>query len=109
MCLCSPPPRVAEMCEGVSSDSDWESVEPQSFSFSRKRSIVCVENQEDMSYGGTPVKCTTDIWKEDDAAHAHSRARTRQSSLCCGKQRWRIREAVGMLVTEGLLRKWSST
>ena len=37
------------MCEGVSSDSDWECVEPQPFSFSKKRSIVCVENQEDMS------------------------------------------------------------
>ena len=47
---------VAEMREGVSSDSDWESVEPQSFSFSRKRSIFSVENQQDMSYAGTPVK-----------------------------------------------------
>ena len=44
------------MCEGVSSDSGWEFVELQSFSFSRKRAIVCVENQEDMSYEGTPVK-----------------------------------------------------
>ena len=54
--LVSPSSAVAEMCEGVSSDSDWEYVEPQSFSFSRKRSIVRVENQEDMSYEGTPVK-----------------------------------------------------
>ena len=41
---------VAEMCEDVSSDSDREFAEPQSFSFSRKRSIVCVENQGEMSY-----------------------------------------------------------
>ena len=46
---------VAEMCEGVSSDSDWEFVEPRSFFFSKKRSIQ---------------KSTTDIQKEDDAAHA---------------------------------------
>ena len=58
---------VAEMCE---SDSDWECVEPQSFLSPKKRSIVWVENQEDMSYEGTPVKSTTDIQKEDDAAHA---------------------------------------
>ena len=44
---------VAEMCEP---DSDWEFVEPQSFSFSKKRSIVWVENQEEMSYEGTPLK-----------------------------------------------------
>ena len=32
--LVCPSSAVAEMCEGVSSDSDWEFVEPQSFSFS---------------------------------------------------------------------------
>ena len=47
---------VAVMCEGVSSDAAWEFVEPQSSSFSEKRPDVCVENQEDMSHEGTPVK-----------------------------------------------------
>ena len=47
---------VAVKCEGASSDSDWEFVEPWSFSFSNKRSIVCVENQADVSFEGTPVK-----------------------------------------------------
>ena len=32
------------------SNSDCEIVEPQSFSFSRKRQAFCVENQEDMNY-----------------------------------------------------------
>ena len=36
------------MCEGVPSDSEWEFVEPQSFSFSKKRNFACVENQENM-------------------------------------------------------------
>ena len=54
--LVSPSSAVAVMCEGVSSDSDWEFVEPQSFSFSKKRSIVCVENQEDMGYERTPER-----------------------------------------------------
>ena len=35
---------------------DWELVEPQSFSFSKERSLVCVENQEDVGYEGTPSK-----------------------------------------------------
>ena len=42
------------MCTGVSLDSDWEFVEPKSFSFSKKRSIVRAENQGEMSYEGTP-------------------------------------------------------
>ena len=33
-------------------------------------------------------------------ATANSRGRTRQSRLCCGKLRWRSREAPGMLVKE---------
>ena len=40
--------------EALVSDSDWEIVEPQSFSFSRKRRAVCVESQENMSCEGTP-------------------------------------------------------
>ena len=35
---------------------DWNFVEPQSFSLSKKRSIVSVENHEDMSYEGKPSK-----------------------------------------------------
>ena len=52
----SPSSAVAEMCEDVSSDSEKEFVEPQSFSFSKKRSTVCAESQEEMSYKGAPVK-----------------------------------------------------
>ena len=44
------------MSEASVSDSDWEVVEPQSFSFSRKRRAVCGKNQENMSDEGTPVK-----------------------------------------------------
>ena len=95
------PSAVAEICEGVSSGSDWESVEPQSFSFSKKRSIVCVEHQEDMSCAGTPAK-----------APPTSRRRMmpptpQQSSSrpCSGELKWRTREAAGMLVKELLLRK----
>ena len=38
------------------SDWDWEFVEPQTFSFFRKRQAVCAEDQEGMNYEGTPVK-----------------------------------------------------
>ena len=44
---------VTECWDGVSLDSDWESVEPQSFSFSKMRSVVSEENREEMSHGGT--------------------------------------------------------
>ena len=54
--LVSPSSAGAQICEGVSSDSDWEFVEPQPLSFSKKRSIVCAENQGEMSYEGMPEK-----------------------------------------------------
>ena len=38
------------------SDSEWEFVESQSFSFSKKRKFACVENQEDINYEGTLVQ-----------------------------------------------------
>ena len=57
------------MCEGAELDSDLEFVEPQSFSFCQKRSVVWVESQKDMSHEGTPVKAPP-IQKEDYAVHA---------------------------------------
>ena len=54
--LVSPSAVVTECYEDVSLDSDWEFVEPQSFSFSKKRSVVWEENRGEMSYEGTPVK-----------------------------------------------------
>ena len=54
--LASPFSAVVVMSEAVLLDSDREVVEPHSFSFSRKRGAVCVENQENMSYEGRPVK-----------------------------------------------------
>ena len=50
--------------------SVWELVERQSFSFSKKRSFVCAENQGEMSYEGSPVKAPLYNQKKDDAAHA---------------------------------------
>ena len=47
---------VSVMCEGVPSDSEWDFVEPHSFSFSKKRKFACVADQEDMNYEGTLVK-----------------------------------------------------
>ena len=43
------PSVVTVMWEGVPFDSDWDFVEPQSFSFSEKRNLACVENLEDMN------------------------------------------------------------
>ena len=49
-------PVVTLMCADARSDSEWDSVEPQSFSFSTKRNFACVENQEDMNCERTLAK-----------------------------------------------------
>ena len=51
------PSVVTVMCEGVPSDSEWDFVEPQSSSFSKRCNFACVECQEDMNFEGmmTPV------------------------------------------------------
>ena len=53
---------VKVMCGGVSSDSEWDFVEPQSFSFSNKRNFACVEEQEDMNDEGTLLKTLLDFF-----------------------------------------------
>ena len=47
---------VTELCDGFSLRSDWEFVEPQSSSFSKKRSFVWTVSQEDIRYESSPVK-----------------------------------------------------
>ena len=72
---------VTESCDDVSVESDWEFVEPQSFSFSKKRSIVCAGNEGEMSYEGTPVKAPPPLrsWQFasiviDDVVEVHTAA-----------------------------------
>ena len=48
--LVSPSSVVTEVCDGFSSGSDWELVELQSLSFSKKRSSVCAKNQGDLRH-----------------------------------------------------------
>ena len=52
----SPSSVVTEMCEVSPCCSDWDFVEPQSFSFSKKRALCCSDKQEEMRYEGSPVK-----------------------------------------------------
>ena len=47
---------VTEFCEVLSCCSDWEDVEPQSFSFSKKRAHCCTSTQEGMRYESSQVK-----------------------------------------------------
>ena len=47
---------VTEFCDGFSCCSDWEFVEPQSFSFSKKRAHCCTSTQEEMRYESSQVK-----------------------------------------------------
>ena len=52
----SPSSVVTEFCDGFSGCSDWEFVEPQSFSFSRNRALCCTSMQEEMRYEGSQGK-----------------------------------------------------
>ena len=47
---------VTEFCDGFSCCSDREYVEPQSFSFSKKRALCITSTQEEMRYESTQVK-----------------------------------------------------
>ena len=47
---------VTVMRVGAHADSEWECVEPQSFSFSKKQIFAWLEEQEDMYFEGKPVK-----------------------------------------------------
>ena len=51
----SPSSVVNEVCDVSPCCSYWEFVEPQSFSFSKKRAHCCADTQEEMRYEGSPV------------------------------------------------------
>ena len=52
----SPSSEVTEFCDGSCRCSDWEFVEPQSFSFSKKSALCCTSTQKEMRYEGSQVK-----------------------------------------------------
>ena len=68
---------VTEFCDVSSMCSDWEFVEPQSFSLSKKRAFCCTDMQEEMRYEGSPVK-----------AHPPSRRRMTPSTLVAEWSKW---------------------
>ena len=53
--LVSPSSVVTEFCDVPPCCSDGEFVEPQSFSFSKKRAHCCTHTQEEMRYEGSPL------------------------------------------------------
>ena len=46
---------VTELCDASPCCSDWEFVEPQVFSFSRKRAHCCTKTKDEMRYEGLPM------------------------------------------------------
>ena len=52
----SPSSVVTELCDCLSCCSDWEFVEPQSFSSSKKRVHYCTATQEEMRFESSQVK-----------------------------------------------------
>ena len=50
------PVSPSSVCDVSPCGSDWEFVEPQSFSFSQKRTHCGTDTQEEMRHQGSPVK-----------------------------------------------------
>ena len=65
--LVSPASVVTEFCDSLSFCSDWDLVEPQPFSFSKKRGHSCTVTQEEMRFESSQVKARP---LSSDAAHA---------------------------------------
>ena len=67
MCLCPPSSAVAEMCEVFPRILIVNLLNHSPFS--KKRSIVCAENQGEVSYEKDASKSASEYQKKDDAAH----------------------------------------
>ena len=63
----SPSSVVTEVCDVFSLGSDWEFVEPQSFSFCKKRSFVWAENQGENELRRVASKSASEYQKKDAA------------------------------------------
>ena len=75
--LVSPSSVVTECWDGVSLGSAWEFVEPQSFSLSKKRSVVLEEKSRRDDLRRDASESASDDQKRMMPPTPHSRARTR--------------------------------
>ena len=64
---------VTELCYASPCCSDWEFVEPQSCSFSNKRTHNGTDTQEEMRYEGSPVKAHPFFKKKNNTACTHAK------------------------------------
>ena len=109
--LVSPSSVVTECWDGVSLDSDWEFVEPQSFSFSKKRSVVWKENRGEMSYRGTPVKALPNTRRTmmpptpQQSSHSSMDEREWQAETEVQGSIWSARERTVLAMMENYLDK----
>ena len=71
--LVSPSSVVTELCYASPCCSDWEFVEPQSLSLSKKRAHCGTDTQEEMRYEGSPVKAPPIFKKKNDTAYTHAK------------------------------------
>ena len=104
--LVSPSSVVTEVCDGFSLGSDWEFVEPQSFSFSKMRARVWTATQEEMRYesshGKAPPLSRRRMMPPTPLQNSYS-----SFEGCRSIPRWRI--SFGVRITERLLQERNST
>ena len=109
--LVSPSSVVTGCYEDVSLDSDWEFVEPQSFSFSKKRSIMREENRGEMSYEGMPVKALPNTRRRmlppmpQQSSHSSTDERQWQAEMEVQGSIWSARERTEIAMMENYLDK----
>ena len=99
--LVSPSSVVTEVCDGFSLGSDGELVEPQSFSFSRKRAHSWTVTQKEMRYKSSSAR-TPPPSRRRMMPLTHSLCEERQCQI-------EVRIRFGVRATERLLQKLSST
>ena len=87
---------VTEVCDGFSLDSVWEFVEPESFSFSKKRSSVLEENQGEMRYEWSPVQAPPNTRRRDNATYVSANFVFLRRTKVSAKRSWK-RKASGSI------------
>ena len=103
----SPSSVVTEFCVGFSFCSDWDFVEPQSFSFSKKRVHSCTVTQEEMWFEEPQVKAPPIIKKKNEAPYAAAKLVLRHVKRSRRISKWKTR--CGVPKTERSLQRQSST
>ena len=92
----SPASVATQFCHRFSLCSDWEFVEPQSFSFSNKRAHSCAVTQEEMRFESSQVKSSRRLMPPTRLQNSYSSFEEEQSHFEVQDQIWSARDRTVM-------------